>query len=123
RSVLFALASRLADRIRCSGGGRCHFTNGGATPAQFVSRNPHFCRSALAAYGPRDFLAWVKRHGIRWDEKHRGQLFCDESSEQIIDMLRAECEDARVTWRMPCAVDAVSQTEGGFRLQASEGLI
>lgn len=121
--VLIDHASRLAEKIRISGGGRCNFTNIGATPAQFVSRNPHFCRSALAAYGPRDFLALVKRHGIRWHEKHRGQLFCDESSEQIIDMLRAECEDARVTWRMPCTVDAVSQTEGGFQLQTSEGLI
>src|SRR5690606_3652969 len=91
------------------------------TPAQFVPRNPHFCRSALSAFGPRDFLELVQRHGIAWHEKHRGQLFCDESSERIIDMLRAECEDARVAWRMPCTVEKIEQVEGGFRLHTSGG--
>ncbi|MFT0851520.1 NAD(P)/FAD-dependent oxidoreductase [Achromobacter sp. F4_2707] len=119
--VLIDHARKLAEKIRISGGGRCNFTNIGATPAQFVSRNPHFCRSALAGYGPRDFLDLVERHGIRWHEKHRGQLFCDESSEQIIDMLRAECEDAGVVWRMPCSVESVEQAEHGFRLQTSSG--
>src|SRR5690606_32871120 len=76
RVVLIDHATRLAEKIRISGGGRCNFTNIGATPAQFISRNPHFCRSALSAYGPRDFLDLVERHGIAWHEKHRGQLFC-----------------------------------------------
>ena len=122
RVVLIEHATRLAEKIRISGGGRCNFTNIGTTPAQFISRNPMFCRSALAAYGPQDFLALIKRHGIRWHEKHRGQLFCDESSEQIIDMLRAECEDAGVSWRMPCTVESVaSRPEGGFVLSTSLG--
>lgn len=121
RVVLVDHADRLGEKIRISGGGRCNFTNIGATAAQFLSRNPQFCRSALAGYGPRDFLDLVERHGIRWHEKHRGQLFCDESAEQIIAMLRAECDDARVTWRMPCAVQAVDRTDAGFRLQTSRG--
>ena len=119
--VLIDHASKLAEKIRISGGGRCNFTNIGATAAQFVSRNPYFCRSALAGYGPRDFLELVERHGIRWHEKHRGQLFCDESSELIIDMLRAECDDAGVAWRMPCKVGDVEQEQGAFRLQTSCG--
>ncbi|NYT22682.1 NAD(P)/FAD-dependent oxidoreductase [Alcaligenaceae bacterium] len=121
RVVLIDHAERLAEKIRISGGGRCNFTNIGTTPAQFISRNPHFCRSALSAYGPRDFLELVERHGIRWHEKHRGQLFCDDSSERIIDMLRAECDDARVAWRMPCSVHTVERAEGGFRLSTSDG--
>ena len=122
RVVLIDHATKLAEKIRISGGGRCNFTNIGTTPAQFISRNPMFCRSALAAYGPQDFLALVKRHGIRWHEKHRGQLFCDDSSEQIIDMLRAECDDAGVAWRMPCTVQSVeSFPEGGFVLSTSLG--
>ena len=123
RVVLVDHASRLAEKIRISGGGRCNFTNTGASPAQFISRNPDFCRSALAGYGPRDFLSLVERHGIRWHEKHRGQLFCNESSEQIIDMLRAECDDGHVSWRMPATVDAIERDQAGFRLQTSKGVI
>lgn len=119
--VLVDHAQKLAEKIRISGGGRCNFTNIGATAAQFVSRNPHFCRSALAGYGPRDFLDLVERHGIAWHEKHRGQLFCDDSSELIIDMLRAECDDAGVVWRMPCTVEAIAQEQGGFHLRTSRG--
>src|SRR5690606_3142895 len=121
RGVPIDHAQRLAEKIRISGGGRCNCTKIGSTPAQFVSRNPHFCRSALSGYGPRDFLDLVERHGIRWHEKHRGQLFCDESSEQIIDMLRAQCEDARVAWRMPCTGEALAHESGGFMLQTSLG--
>lgn len=119
--VLIDHADKLAEKIRISGGGRCNFTNIGTTPAQFVSRNPHFCRSALSGYGPRDFLELVERHGIRWHEKHRGQLFCDESSELIIDMLRAECEDAGVAWRMPCTVEHIEQMQGAYRLSTTTG--
>ncbi|HLU00104.1 MAG TPA: NAD(P)/FAD-dependent oxidoreductase [Burkholderiaceae bacterium] len=119
--VLIDHATKLAEKIRISGGGRCNFTNIGTTPAQFVSRNPHFCRSALSSYGPRDFLELVERHGIAWHEKHRGQLFCDDSSERIIDMLRAECEDARVAWRMPCSVERIDHVDGAFHLHTSGG--
>ena len=121
--VLIDHAEKLGEKIRISGGGRCNFTNIGATAAQFVSRNPHFCRSALAGYGPRDFLDLVEHHGIAWHEKHRGQLFCDDSAERIIAMLRAECDDARVAWRMPCSVNAVEQGDNGFHLETSRGSI
>ena len=83
---------KLGEKIRISGGGRCNFTNLHASPANFLSRNPHFCRSALARYTPRHFIALVERHGIAYHEKTLGQLFCDDSATQIIDMLKAECD-------------------------------
>lgn len=115
--VLVDHADRLAEKIRISGGGRCNFTNIGTTPAQFISQNPNFCRSALAAYTPRDFIDLVERHGIAWHEKHRGQLFCDDSSESIIQMLRRECDMGRVSWRMPCQVQAVTHESGRFSIK------
>lgn len=123
RVVLIDHAAKLAEKIRISGGGRCNFTNIGTTPANFISQNPNFCRSALAAYTPRDFIDLVERHGIAWHEKHRGQLFCDESSEQIIEMLRRECDRGRVTWRMPHTVDAVSLEQGSYVLHSGQGKI
>jgi predicted Rossmann fold flavoprotein len=121
RVVLIDHANRLAEKIRISGGGRCNFTNIGAGPANFISQNPDFCRSALAAYTPRDFIDLVERHKIRWHEKHRGQLFCDGSSEEIIDMLRRECDAGRVSWRMPCTVQAITHDEGRYTLRTTEG--
>jgi predicted Rossmann fold flavoprotein len=107
RVLLLDHAAKVAEKIRISGGGRCNFTNRDATPAQFHSRNPHFCRSALARYTPQDFIALVQRHRIAFHEKHRGQLFCDESSQDIIDLLLRECEAGRVERWQPCAVAAV----------------
>ena len=104
RVVIIDHAEKLAEKIRISGGGRCNFTNLHAGPANFLSENPHFCRSALARYTPQDFLDLLRRHRIRWHEKHKGQLFCDDSSEDIIAMLRRECDAGRVHWRMPCRV-------------------
>ncbi len=123
RVVLIDHAERLAEKIRISGGGRCNFTNLGTSPAQFLSRNPDFCRSALRAYGPRDFLDLLRTHGVSWHEKHRGQLFCDDSSESIIDVLRRECEAGGVAWRMPCAVRSVACEDGGFMLATESGTI
>ncbi|ANN70350.1 NAD(P)/FAD-dependent oxidoreductase [Bordetella bronchialis] len=118
RVVLIDHAERLAEKIRISGGGRCNFTNTGTGPANFLSENPHFCRSALAGYTPRDFLELLRRHRVSWHEKHRGQLFCDDSSESIISMLRAECEAGRVQWRMPCAVSEIARSaDQGFELR------
>src|SRR5450631_3359192 len=96
----------IGEKIRISGGGRCNFTNVHATAANFLSQNPDFCRSALARYTPRDFLALVERHGIAWHEKKLGQLFCDGSATQIVTMLQSECAQANVEWRMPCAVES-----------------
>ena len=86
RVLVVEHANRVGKKILMSGGGRCNFTNLGTTPAQFLSANPHFCKSALARYSPEDFVAMVRRHGIAFHEKELGQLFCDESSKQIVTL-------------------------------------
>src|SRR6476659_2650894 len=96
RVLVIEHANRVGKKILMSGGGRCNFTNTGATPANFLSANPHFCKSALARYTPADFIAMVEAHSIAWHEKELGQLFCDESSKQIVRMLLDECESAGV---------------------------
>ena len=111
----------MAEKIRISGGGRCNFTNRAVGPANFLSENPQFCRSALARYTPADFIGLVESHGIAWHEKHRGQLFCDDSSERIIEMLLRECERGGVVRRQPCAVHAARSTAAGFELDTSAG--
>jgi hypothetical protein len=121
RVLLLDHAEKIAEKIRISGGGRCNFTNRDAGPANFLSENPPFCRSALARYTPRDFIELVQRHRIAWHEKHRGQLFCDESSDEIIVMLRRECEAGGVVHRQPCAVRAVRQAASGFELDTDAG--
>ncbi|KAF1028637.1 MAG: hypothetical protein GAK40_00846 [Burkholderia plantarii] len=124
RVVLIDHAPRLAEKIRISGGGRCNFTNLHAGPENYLSQNPRFCRSALARYTPRDFLALLKQHRITWHEKHKGQLFCDQFSEGIIDVLKAECDAGRIAWRRPLAVEAVRHTDGeGFTLDTGAGPI
>ena len=121
--VLVEHYTKLGEKIRISGGGRCNFTNRHATSANFLSRNPDFCRSALARYTPRDFVALVERHGIAYHEKTLGQLFCDESAKNIIDMLRAECERAGVQWRMPCAVKSVAKDGPQFVVRTEQGAL
>ncbi len=121
--VLIDHAERLAEKIRISGGGRCNFTNLHAGPQNYLSSNPHFCKSALSRYTPQDFLSLVKRYRIAYHEKHKGQLFCDHSAEQIIDMLKAECNLGHVVWRMPCRVDALSREGGRFLIGTDNGLI
>ena len=121
RVVLIEHYDVVGEKIRISGGGRCNFTNVHAGPANYLSQNPDFCRSALARYTPAHFLALVERHGIAWHEKKLGQLFCDVSSRAIVDMLRAECAQAGVTWRIPCSVDAVAREAAGFALATSQG--
>jgi predicted Rossmann fold flavoprotein len=111
RALLVDHADKLGEKIRISGGGRCNFTNTGARPENFLSANLDFCRSALARYTPRDFIALVEKHGIAWHEKKLGQLFCNDSAQQIIDMLKAECDDAKVQWCMPAKVGSVGKTE------------
>jgi len=111
----------LGEKIRISGGGRCNFTNLHATWRDYLSANPDFCRSALARYTPRHFIALVEKHGIAYHEKTLGQLFCDGSAVQVIDLLRAECDAGGVRWRRPCEVGAVDRIEGGFRVATGEG--
>jgi predicted Rossmann fold flavoprotein len=123
RVVLVEHAEKLAEKIRISGGGRCNFTNVNAGPANFLSENPHFAKSALSRYTPQDFLALMKKYRIAYHEKHKGQLFCDDSAEQIIEMLRAECNDGNVRWRMPATVQSVAREDDRFLVQTSAGLI
>ena len=106
-------ADRVGKKIAISGGRRCNFTNIWTGPDNFVSANPHFCKSALARYTPADFIALVKKHGIAYHEKKLGQLFCDASSHQIIDMLLRECHDAGVEIRCGCEVREVNRDESG----------
>ena len=122
RVLLIDHAEKVAEKIRISGGGRCNFTNIDTGPSNFLSANPPFCRSALARYTPQDFIALVQRHRIAWHEKHRGQLFCDGSAEEIIAMLLRECDSGGVTRWQPCGVHAVRQGEPGFEIDTDRGL-
>jgi len=107
RVLVIEHANRVGKKILMSGGGRCNFTNTGTTPANFLSANPHFCKSALARYTPADFIAMVERHGIAYHEKELGQLFCDDSSKQIVKMLLDECAAAGVRVETGCSIERV----------------
>ena len=104
-------------KILMSGGGRCNFTNLYIEPAAFLSQNPHFCKSALARYTQWDFIDMVGKHGIAWHEKTLGQLFCDDSAQQIVDMLVAECEKGQVTTRLRSEVLGIERDENGYTIQ------
>jgi predicted Rossmann fold flavoprotein len=123
RVQLIEHANRCGKKILMSGGGRCNFTNTGTTPANFLSRNPHFCKSALAGFTPADFIAMVQKHRISYHEKELGQLFCDDSSKQIVQMLLSECTQAGTqihTSTSVSKIDALSDA-GGFQLQTTQG--
>ena len=120
---------KVAEKVRISGGGRCNFTNrlldASAPQKHFISQNPHFCRSALSRYTPQDFIDLVQKHGIAFHEKHKGQLFCDHSAEDIIRMLLAECDAGGVTVWTGCSVKSVTHhadTEG-YTLETSQGTL
>ncbi len=121
RVLLVDHAPKIAEKIRISGGGRCNFTNREVGPGQFLSANRDFCRSALARYTSRDFIGLVERHRIAFHEKHRGQLFCDGSSEQIIQMLLRECDAGQVIRRQPCSVQGIRRREQGFEVDTDAG--
>ncbi len=120
-------STKVAEKIRISGGGRCNFTNQGATPTQFLGENPHFCRSALSRYTPQDFIELLQRHGIAFHEKHKGQLFCDHSAEDIINMLLAECAASEVVRWQACSIKSVLYANragaDSYQINSSEGLI
>ncbi len=121
RSVcLIDHSEKLAEKIRISGGGRCNFTNRNAQPENFISSNPHFCRSALARYTPQHFMAWLNEHGITYHEKKLGQLFCDDNSGAIIALLKQECDVAGVKFLMPCSVIEISRDKD-FEIHTSRG--
>lgn len=115
RSVLLLdHAKKAGEKIRISGGGRCNFTNIHCGPKNFISENPHFCKSALSRYTPQDFIDLVEKYGIAWHEKTKGQLFCDGRSQQIIDLLLTECEEAGAELWLGTEVLDISRFEHGF---------
>lgn len=117
RVLLLDNGKKPGRKILMSGGGRCNFTNMYTEPAAYLSHNPHFCKSALARYTQWDFIDLVNRHGIAYHEKTLGQLFCDDSAAQIVDMLVAECDKGQVTLRLRSEVLSVTRDEAGYRLQ------
>jgi predicted Rossmann fold flavoprotein len=119
RTLLLDHAKAPGEKIRISGGGRCNFTNIHAAPANYISHNPRFCISALNQYTQHDFINLVEQHGITYHEKTLGQLFCDGSSQQIIQMLCNECAQAQVTLKLQTAVKHVSNHGAGFKLTTS----
>ena len=131
--LLIDHAQAVAEKIRISGGGRCNFTNRDIDPQaphkHFVGQNPQFCRSALSRYTPADFIALVQKHGIAFHEKHKGQLFCDRSAEDLIAMLLAECAAGGVVHWQPCGVkkvaflasDANGESAGSYQIDTDRG--
>jgi predicted Rossmann fold flavoprotein len=120
RIIVLERAARIGKKILISGGGRCNFTNLYCQPENFLSANPHFCKSALARYTPTDFIALVEKHHIRYHEKAKGQLFCDGSSREIVRMLEEECRLAGVQILVNIAIRAVRKSDG-FVVETSEG--
>ena len=126
RVLVLDHSEKVAEKVRISGGGRANFTNRELDPLaphkHFISANPHFCRSALSRYSPADFIALVQRHGIPFHEKHKGQLFCDRSAEDLIQMLLRECEAGGVQRWQPCGVKAVRLAgDGTYELDTDRG--
>src|SRR5690606_25642503 len=122
RVLVVEHANKVGKKILMSGGGRCNFTNTGASPANYLSANPHFCKSALARYTPEHFIEMVERHGIAYHEKELGQLFCDESSKLVVKMLLDECAAAGVRIETSCSIDAIVHGDGGtFRVRTARG--
>lgn len=119
--VVIEHANKVGKKILMSGGGRCNFTNTGATPANYLSANPHFCKSALARYTPWHFMELVAKHDIPYHEKELGQLFCDESSKQIVAMLLAECAEASVSVLTQCSVNSIAHDDR-FVVRTSQGI-
>lgn len=124
-------SDKVAEKIRISGGGRCNFTNLGTTAANFLGNNPNFCRSALSRYTPRQFTDLLQRHGVPFHEKHKGQLFCDRSAEDIISLLLAECDAGRVTRWQPCSIKNIRYSAsspqdagaGSYELDSDRGFV
>ena len=123
--LLIDHSAKVAEKIRISGGGRCNFTNrlidATAPHKHFLSDNPHFCRSALSRYTAQDFIDLMQSYDIPFHEKHKGQLFCDRSAEDLIQMLLKECDQGHVKRWHGCGVKALGQTDGGYQLQTDQG--
>jgi len=118
--VLLDHRTKIAEKIRISGGGRCNFTNIHCGPEHFISNNPHFVKSALASYQPEDFVQLVERYGIPYHEKKLGQLFCDNSAQDIIDMLMSECHATKVQMELGMPVKAITKTDDQFTITTDQ---
>lgn len=123
RVIVLDHAKAPGEKIRISGGGRCNFTNIHASPKNFLSANPHFCKSALARYTPHDFIGLVDRYNIAWHEKTLGQLFCDDTAKDIIRMLLTEMKEASAVLRLGAEIRTVDKTVSGFRIVTADGAI
>ena len=121
RVLVIERSDQVGKKILISGGGRCNFTNLQVAPDNFISANPHFCKSALARYSPEDFIRRVEHYGIAYHEKELGQLFCDQSAKVIVEMLVDECRQAGVRIEVDCVVSGVERTGDGFALETSRG--
>ncbi|MFJ1339993.1 NAD(P)/FAD-dependent oxidoreductase [Pseudomonas caricapapayae] len=119
--LLLDHANKPGKKILMSGGGRCNFTNMYTEPANFLSQNPHFCKSALARYTQWDFIEMVSKHAVPYHEKKLGQLFCDNKSSDILDMLLRECDSAGAELRMDTRIDQIEKVDGGYLLETSAG--
>ncbi|SJZ55476.1 hypothetical protein SAMN02745674_00056 [Lysobacter spongiicola DSM 21749] len=122
RVLVVEHANRVGKKILMSGGGRCNFTNTGTTPENYLSANPHFCKSALARYSPWHFIDMVERHRIAYHEKELGQLFCDESSKLIVRMLLDECASAGVRVETGCSIEQVQARNPGYEVRTNRGV-
>jgi predicted Rossmann fold flavoprotein len=121
--VVLDHANKAGKKILMSGGGRCNFTNLDIDPDNYISHNPHFCKSAFSRFTQWDFIAMVERHHIAYHEKHLGQLFCDHSSRDILDMLLTECADAGVDIRLDTEIGSIAHdSDGGFSVEAMNGV-
>jgi predicted Rossmann fold flavoprotein len=123
RVLVMDHANKAGKKILMSGGGRCNFTNLNSTPANFLSENPHYCISALKRYTPQDFVELVDRHGVEYEEKAPGQLFCQDSAKDILNVLLTECEWAGAEIRLKTQVREVSETNDGYQLITSSGAL
>ena len=122
-TILIDHRKRVAEKIRISGGGRCNFTNIHSGPDNFLSQNAHFAKSALAGYSPYDFIDLVERYRIRFHEKKLGQLFCDDSAQNIIDMLIEECRKSHVTFQFETAISAIAKDVSDFTITTDKGVV
>ena len=129
--LLIDHSDKVAEKIRISGGGRANFTNREVTHHHFISQNPHFCRSALSRYTPQHFMALMAQHGIPFHEKHKGQMFCDRSAEDLIAMLLAECDQGGVTRWQNCAIKSIARSNclpmesntGSYKIECANGSV
>jgi predicted Rossmann fold flavoprotein len=112
---------KIGGKILISGGGRCNFTNTGASPTQYVSKNPHFCKSAMSRFQPENFIQLVHQHHIPYHEKKLGQLFCDGSAQAIVDLLKTECDRAHAKFQLECKIEKITKLEKGFEVETSLG--